>query len=198
VHFELYPSHLLSLGSGKVSGVFTWSDVVICVKPVEICMNNSESKKRLLALQKSNFLSVEIQDALRFAIEKLSDGEYQDAQIPKPVMANKRWSQAEENQLVESLLAGNSIELIATNLSRSTNSVFSRLNLLGVISINSSKAIDIKYRDVGFKEETIQIDLNRKCIECAELVGPKRLKKNPNFYRCESCQSAFESSQKSV
>jgi len=44
-------------------------------------MNNSESKKRLLALQKSKFLSVEIQDALRFAIEKLSDGEYQDSQI---------------------------------------------------------------------------------------------------------------------
>ena len=161
-------------------------------------MNNSESKKRLLALQKSKFLSVEIQDALRFAIEKLSDAEYNDAQIPKPVMANKRWSQAEENQLVESLLAGNSIELIAANLSRSTNSVFSRLHLLGVISINSSKAIDIKYRDVGFKEESIQIDLNRKCIECAELVGPKRLKKNPNFYRCEPCQLQFETNQKSV
>jgi hypothetical protein len=161
-------------------------------------MNNSESKKRLLALQKSKFLSVEIQDALRFAIEKLSDGEYQDSQIPKPVMANKRWSQAEENQLIESLLAGNSIELIAANLSRSTNSVFSRLHLLGVISINSSKAIDIKYRDVGSKEKNIEIDLNRKCIECAELVGPKRLKKNPNFYRCESCQSQFEAIRKSV
>jgi len=113
-------------------------------------------------------------------------------------MANKRWSQAEENQLVESLLAGNSIELIAANLSRSTNSVFSRLHLLGVISINSSKAIDIKYRDVGSKEKNIEIDLNRKCIECAELVGPKRLKKNPNFYRCESCQLQFEASRKSV
>ena len=101
-------------------------------------MNNSESKKRLLALQKSKFLSVEIQDALRFAIKKLSDAVYHDSQIPKPVMANKRWSQAEENQLVESLLAGNSIELIAANLSRSPNSVFSRLLLLGVISINSS------------------------------------------------------------
>ena len=161
-------------------------------------MNNSESKKRLLALQKSKFLSVEIQDALRFAIEKLSDGEYQDSQIPKPVMANKRWSQAEENQLIESLLAGNSIELIAANLSRSTNSVFSRLHLLGVISINSSKAIDIKYRDVGSKEKNIEIDLNRKCIKCAELVGPKRLKKNQNFYRCESCQLQFEASRKSV
>ena len=161
-------------------------------------MNNSESKKRLLALQKSKIFSSEIQDALRFAIEKLSDVEYHDAQIPKHVMANKRWSQAEENQLVESLLAGNSIELIATNLSRSTNSVFSRLHLLGVISINSSKAIDIKYREVGFKEQTIQIDLNRKCIECAGLVGPKRLKKNPNFYRCEPCQLQFEASRKSV
>ena len=161
-------------------------------------MNNSESKKRLLALQKSKFLSVEIQDALRFAIEKLSDGEYQDSQIPKPVMANKRWSQAEENQLVESLLAGNSIELIATNLSRSTNSVFSRLLLLGVISINSYKAIDIKYRDLSFKEESIEIDFNRKCIECAELVGPKRLKKNPNFYRCESCQLIFEANRKNI
>jgi len=157
-------------------------------------VNNSESKKRLLALQKSKFLSVEIQDALRFAIEKLSDAEYHDAQIPKPVMANKRRSQAEENQPVESLLAGNSIELIAANLSRSTCSVFSRLHLLGIISINSSKAIDINYRDVGFEEETIQIDLNRKCIECAELVGPKRLKKNPSFYRCELCQLTFESS----
>ena len=123
-------------------------------------MNNSESKKRLLALQKSKFLSVEIQDALRFAIKKLSDAVDHDSQIPKPVMANKRWSQAEENQLVESLLAGNSIELIATNLSRSTNSVFSRLLLLGVISINSSKAIDIKYRDLSFKEESIEIDFN--------------------------------------
>ena len=159
-------------------------------------MNNSESKKRLLALQKSKFLSVEIQDALRFAIEKLSDAEYHDAQIPKPVMANKRWSQAEENQLVESLLAGNSIELIATNLSRSTNSVFSRLLLLGVVSINSSKAINPKYRDLSIKEESIKINFNRKCIECDELVGPERLKKNPNFYRCESCQQIFETTTK--
>ena len=161
-------------------------------------MNNSESKKRLQALQKSKFFSPEIQDALRFAIEKLSDAEYHDSQMPKPVMANKRWSQAEENLLIESLLAGNSIELIATNLSRSANSVFSRLHLLGIISINIPKAIDIKYRDVGFKTESIEIDLNRKCVECAELVGPKRLKKNPNFYRCESCQLNFEASRKSV
>ena len=69
-------------------------------------------------------------------------------------MANKRWSQAEENQQVESLPAGNSIELIATNLSRCTNSVFSRLHHPGVISINRAKAIDINYRDVGFKEKT--------------------------------------------
>ena len=198
MRFEVQPRRGQTFSSVKVYGVFTRSGVVICVKPVEICMNNSESKKRLLALQKSKFLSIEIQDALRFAIEKLSDAEFHDTQTPKPVMANKRWSQAEENQLVESLLAGNSIELIATNLARSTNSVFSRLHLLGVISINSSKAIDIKYRDVGFNEETIQIDLNRKCIECAELVGPKRLKKNPNFYRCESCQLQFEANRKSV
>jgi len=91
-------------------------------------MNNSESKKRLLALQKSKFLSEEIPYTLRFAIEKISDAERRDAQIPKPVMANKRWSQAEEDQPVESLLAGNSIELIAANLARSTNSVFSRLH----------------------------------------------------------------------
>jgi hypothetical protein len=102
-------------------------------------MNNSESKKRLLELQKSKFFSNEIQDALRFAIEKLSDSEFQEAKIPKPVMANKRWSQAEENQLVESLLAGNSLELISRELSRSVNSIFSRLHTLGVISINSSK-----------------------------------------------------------
>ena len=100
---------------------------------------------------------------MRFAIEKLSDVEYHEAEIPKPDMANKRWSQAEENQLVESLLAGNSIELIAANLSRSTNSVFSRLHFLGVISINSSKVTDIKYRDVGSKEKNIDIDLSRKC-----------------------------------
>ena len=173
-------------------------DVVAWVKPVEMCMNNSQSQKRLLALQRFKFLFDRNSGRLRFAIEKLSDAEYHDSQIPKSVMANKRWSQAEENQLVEALLSGNSIELIAANLSRSTNSVFSRLHLLGVISINSSKAIDIKYRDVGFKEESIQIDLNRKCIECAELVGPKRLKKNPNFYRCESCQLQFEASRKSV
>ena len=101
---------------------------------------------------------------MRFAIEKLSHAEHHDAQISRPVMVNKRRSQAEENQLVESLLAGNSIELIATNLSRSTCSVFSRLLHLGIISINSSKAIDINYRDVDFKEKSIQIDLNRKCI----------------------------------
>jgi len=47
-----------------------------------------------------------------------------------------------------------------------------------------------------FKEESIQIDLNRKCIECAELVGLKRLKKNPNFYRCEPCQQKFETTAK--
>ena len=81
-------------------------------------MNNSESKKRLLALQKSRFFMTEIPDTLRSAIQQLSDAGYHDSQIPKPVMANKRWSQSEENQQVESLLAGNSIELIATNLSR--------------------------------------------------------------------------------
>jgi hypothetical protein len=76
-------------------------------------MNNYESKKRLLALQRSKFLSVEIHDTLCFAIKKLSDAEYHDAQIPNPAMANKRCSQAEENQQIESLLAGKSIELIA-------------------------------------------------------------------------------------
>ena len=159
-------------------------------------MNNSIPQKRKLALQKSEFFSLEIPDTLRFAIEKLSHAEHHDAQMPRPVMVNKRWSQSEENQQVEFLLAGNSIELIAANLSRSTNSVFSRLHHLGIISISSSKAIDINYRDAvfNFKEENIDIDLNRNCIECAELAGPKRLKKNPNFYRCESCQLTFESS----
>ncbi len=66
--------------------------------------------------------------------------------MPKPVMANKRWSQSEENQLIESLLAGNFIELIANNLSRCANSVFSRLHLLGIISINIPKAVDIKLK----------------------------------------------------
>ena len=118
--------------------------------------------------------------------------------MPRPVMVNKLSSQAEESQLVESLPAGNSIELISANLSRSTNSVFSRLHHLGLISIDSSKAIDINYRDAvfNFKEENIDIDLNTRCIDWAELVGPKRLKKNPNFYRCESCQLTFESSGK--
>ena len=69
-------------------------------------------------------------------------------------MVNIRWSKAEESQQVESLPAGNSIELIAANLSRSTNSVFSRLHYPGIISINSSEAIDINYREVGFKEKT--------------------------------------------
>jgi len=61
-----------------MDGVFTWSDVVICVKPVEICSNSSKAGERLLARQNSKFLSVEIQDALRVAIEKLSDAEHHD------------------------------------------------------------------------------------------------------------------------
>ena len=131
-------------------------------------MNNSESKKRLLALQKSEFFSMEIPDTLRFAIEKLSHAEHHDAQMPRPVMANKRWSHSEENQQVEFLHAGNSIELISANLSRSTNSVFSRLHHLGLISIDSSKAIDINYRDAvfNFKEENIDIDLNTREYTC--------------------------------
>jgi hypothetical protein len=51
-------------------------------------MNSSGSKKRLLALQESKFLSIEIQDAIRFGIEKLSDAGDHDAQIPELVMAN--------------------------------------------------------------------------------------------------------------
>ena len=131
-------------------------------------MNNSESKKRLLALQKSEFFSMEIPDTLRFAIEKLSHAEHHDAQMPRPVIANKRWSHSEENQQVEFLHAGNSIELISANLSRSTNSVFSRLHHLGLISIDSSKAIDINYRDAvfNFKEENIDIDLNTREYTC--------------------------------
>ena len=131
-------------------------------------MNNSESKKRLVALQKSEFFSMEIPDTLRFAIEKLSHAEHHDAQMPRPVMANKRWSHSEENQQVEFLHAGNSIELISANLSRSTNSVFSRLHHLGLISIDSSKAIDINYRDAvfNFKEENIDIDLNTREYTC--------------------------------
>jgi hypothetical protein len=113
-------------------------------------LNNSESKKRVLAKQKSRFFRTEIPDTLRFAIQQLSDAEHHDSQIPRSAMANKRRRQVEESQLVEFLLAGNSIELIAANLSRSTNIVFSRLHLLGVISINSSEAIDFKYRDVDF------------------------------------------------
>ena len=79
-------------------------------------MNNSESKKRLLALQKSEFFSLEIPDTLRFAIENLSHAEHHDAQMPRPVMANKRWSHSEENQQVEFLHAGNSIEVTAKTL----------------------------------------------------------------------------------
>ena len=161
-------------------------------------MNNSESKKRLEALRKSKFFSPEIQDALRFAIEKLSDAQYHFDQIPKPVMANKRWSQAEESQIVALLLDGNSIEVIANKLERSPNSVFSRLHHLGIISINSTKAIDFRYRDLEFKDELPEIDLNRKCVECGEPVGSKRLTKNPNFYRCETCQSNYEASRNRV
>ena len=161
-------------------------------------MNNSESKKQLEALRKSKFFSPEIQDALRFAIEKLSDAQYHLDQIPKPVMANKRWSQAEESQIVALLLDGNSIEVIANNVERSPNSVFSRLQHLGVISINSTMVIDFKHRDVEFKEEDPEIDMDRKCIECSEPVGSKRLRKNPNFYRCETCQSNYEASRKHV
>ena len=105
MRFEVQSMPQLSCRTDKVYGVFTWSDVVICVKPLEICLNNFESKKRRSALQKSKFLSVEIQDVLRFAIEKLSDAGYHDAQITKPAMPSKRWSQAEENQQVESILA---------------------------------------------------------------------------------------------
>jgi len=50
---------------------------------------------------------------LRFAIQQLSDAEHHDSQIPRSAMANKRRRQVEESQLVEFLLAGNSIELIA-------------------------------------------------------------------------------------
>ena len=158
-------------------------------------MNNSESKKRLEGLQKSKFFSPEIQDALRFAIEKLSDVQHHLDQLPKPVMANKRWSQAEESKIVELLLGGNSIEVIANNVERSPNSVFSRLQHLGIISINSTKVIDFKHRDVEFKVERPEIDLYRKCIECGESVGSKRLTRNPNFYRCESCQLNYEASR---
>ena len=161
-------------------------------------MNNSESKKQLEALRKSKFFSPEIQDALRFAIEKLSDAQYHLDQIPKPVMANKRWSQAEESQIVALLLDGNSIEVIANNVERSPNSVFNRLYHLGIISINSTKAINFKHRDIESKEESLEIDLTRICVECGEPVGSKRLTKNPNFFRCEPCQSNYEASRKHV
>jgi len=96
-------------------------------------------------------------------------------------MANKRWSQAEESQIVALLLDGNSIEVIANNVERSPNSVFSRLHHLGIISINSTKVIDFKHRDVEFKEEDPEIDIDRKCIECSEPVGSKRLRKTQTF-----------------
>ena len=187
----------MSFETGKVYGVFTWTDVVAWVKLVEMCMNNSESKKKLLALQvrvlftgNSRYIALRNRKTFSRWTPWRSDAQTCHGQ-----------------QTLESLWIKSALRISAgRKLHRTYRDQFIPQHQRCVQQTTSpwhhfNQQIQGDWYQLSrsrLQGKNIELDLNRRCIDCAELVGPKRLKKNPNFYRCESCQLTFKSCGKSV
>ena len=160
----------------------------------------NESEKKLLKLIKHEVFSSEITDAISEVLETISAQRKQQIQ-PSPFQRSKsfkRWSKEEEIKLVESFLAGITLDKIAMEHERSCNAIFQRLLLTGIISL--SETINFNKPHAPINEvakippkikETLP---GRICITCGERINPLRLSKEPNAYRCVPCQADFEKS----
>ena len=160
----------------------------------------NESEKKLLKLIKYEVFSSDITDAINDVLETINIQRKQQIQ-PSPFQrpkSFKRWSKEEEIKLVESFLAGITLDKIAMEHERSCNAIFQRLLLTGIISL--SETINFNKPQPPINEvakippkikETLP---GRICITGGERINPLRLSKEPNAYRCGPCQTDFEKS----
>ena len=98
----------------------------------------NESEKKLLKLIKYEVFSSEITDAITDVLETISLQRKQQIQ-PSPFQrpkSFKRWSKEEEIKLVESFLAGITLDKIAMEHERSCNAIFQRLLLVGLVTLS--------------------------------------------------------------
>jgi len=159
----------------------------------------NESEKKLLKLIKYEVFSSEITDAINDVLETISLQRKQQIQ-PSPFQrpkSFKRWSKEEEIKLVESFLAGITLDKIAMEHERSCNAIFQRLLLTGIVSL--SEPINFDTSTKPSKESAMAsiavvkpILPGRICTNCGERIDPLRLSAQPYAYRCVPCQKDFE------
>ena len=160
----------------------------------------NESEKKLLKLIKYEVFSNEITDAINDVLETVSLQRKQQIQ-PSPFQrpkSFKRWSKEEEIKLVESFLAGITLDKIAMEHERSCNAIFQRLLLTGIISLSETINFNKPHAPINevakIPPKIKEILPGRICITCGERINPLRLSKEPNAYRCVPCQTDFEKS----
>ena len=160
----------------------------------------NESEKKLLKLIKYEVFSNEITDAINDVLETINIQRKQQVQ-PLPFQRSKsfkRWSIEEEKKLIESFLAGTTIDKIAVEHERSCNAIFQRLLLTGIVSLSETINFNKSHtpiNEVAATPPKIKETLpGRICITCGERINPLRLSKEPNAYRCVPCQTDFEKS----
>ena len=158
----------------------------------------NESEKILTKLIKSDVLSLDLSEAIKELLEKVSIQRKQELQ-PSPFQrpkSFKRWTQEEEKAMVCSFLEGTTLDKIAAQHERSCNAIFQRLLLVGLVTL--SQPIDFsKPRTKSIAEQSNvkdekKIEPGRICNFCAERIDPQRLVIQPNTFRCVSCQTDFE------
>ena len=160
----------------------------------------NESEKKLLKLIKYDVFSTEITDAINDVLETISLQRKQQIQ-PSPFQrpkSFKRWSKEEEKKLIESFLAGTTLDKIAVEHERSCNAIFQRLLLTGIVSLNETINFIKPHAPINEVAGTLpkfkETLPGRICISCGERINPLRLSNEPNTYRCVPCQTDFEKS----
>jgi hypothetical protein len=160
----------------------------------------NESEKKLLKLIKYDVFSTEITDAINDVLETINLQRKQQIQ-PSPFQrpkSFKRWSKEEEKKLIESFLAGTTLDKIAVEHERSCNAIFQRLLLTGIVSLNETINFIKPHAPINEVAETLpkfkETLPGRICISCGERINPLRLSNEPNTYRCVPCQTDFEKS----
>ena len=160
----------------------------------------NESEKKLLKLIKYEVFSSEITDAITEVLETISVQRKQQVQ-PLPFQRSKsfkRWSKEEETKLVESFLAGITLDKIAMEHERSCNAIFQRLLLIGIVSLSETINFNKPHAQINEVAQTPpkikELLPGRICINCGERINPARLFSEPNAYRCVPCQTDFEKS----
>jgi hypothetical protein len=143
----------------------------------------NESEKKLLKLIKHEVFSTEITDAINDVLETISIQRKQKIQ-PSPFQrpkSLKRWTKEEEKNLIESFLAGTTLDKIAIEHERSCNAIFQRLLLTGIVSLNETINFNKPHIPISGVTETLpkikETLPGRICIACGERINPLRLSK---------------------